>query len=260
VRIAFFGDVVGRPGRRAVEKFIPLVREKFGCEIMIANVENAAGGIGITEKAYRELSGAGLHFMTTGNHVWDKKEGVAILDRMSDIVRPANYPPSAPGRGFGFVETKEYRIAVLNIQGRVFMPPIDCPFRTADACLESISKEADIIVVDFHGEATSEKIAMGWHLDGKVSLLVGTHTHVPTCDHRLLPGGTGYVTDIGMTGAYDSVLGVQKDAVLDRFITMRPVRFSVARKDVRSDILIAEIDESSGRTVSLKHTQMKMEE
>jgi len=260
LKIAFFGDIVGKPGRRAAAALVPRLREEYKIHLVFANVENAAGGFGVNEKTIKELKAAGIDFMTSGNHIWDKKEGLEILDSAGFIVRPANFPGFPPGRGYGFAETDFGPVGVLNLQGRVFMPPIDCPFSAAGKLIADLERKCKIIIVDFHGEATSEKIAMGWHLDGRVSLVVGTHTHVPTSDQRILPGGTGYVTDIGMTGSYDSVLGVEKKAVLQRFLTMRPVRFDTAAGDVRADIIIGEIDEKSAKTVKLEHIQLKIED
>ena len=260
MKIAFLGDVVGRGGRRAASKASPAIKEEHGIDLMIANLENAAGGFGITTKALNELELAGIDFFTSGNHIWDKKEGVRLLDERRNIVRPANYPGNAPGRGFRMIEVKGISIAILNIQGRVFMPPIDCPFRTIDSCLERIGSESPIKLVDIHAEATSEKIAMGWYLDGRVSLVLGTHTHVRTGDVRVLPKGTGYVTDVGVTGSHDSVLGVTKEIVIKRFLEMRPARFEIATKDLRCDYVVADIDESTGETRTIEHLQFKVED
>jgi metallophosphoesterase (TIGR00282 family) len=260
LKVAFFGDVVGRPGRRAVAKILPSLKEEHGIELAIANIENIAGGIGISEKTVKELDAAGFNLYTSGNHVWDKREAIDLLERRDDILRPANYPGYPPGKGYIVTGINKTRVAVLNLQGRVFMPHIDCPFQAAMRILREVEGKSDVIIVDFHGEATSEKIAMGWFLDGRISLLVGTHTHIPTKDARILPKGTGYVTDVGMTGSYDSVIGMEKQGILERFLTMRPVRFEVAKRDVRSDILIAEIDNVSGKAMTLEHLQIKVEE
>ena len=259
MKIAFLGDVVGRAGRRTAADAVPRIREQHGIDLMIANLENAAGGFGVTEKALSELERAGIDFFTSGNHIWDKREGVALLDAVSHIVRPANYPPGAPGKGFRVTRVGDTPVAVVNIQGRVFMPAIDCPFRTIDKCLEQIGDGCSIKIVDIHAEATSEKVAMGWHLDGRVSLVLGTHTHVPTGDGRILPNGTGYVTDVGMTGPYDSVLGVSKTKIIQRFFDMRPTRFETASGDLRCDYVVAEIDASTGRTTAMEHLQMTVD-
>ena len=260
MKLAFLGDVVGRGGRRAAAHAVAAIKEEHGIDLTIANLENAAGGFGITAKAVNELDRAGVDFYTSGNHIWDKKEGVGLLDERKNIVRPANYPGNAPGRGFRVIERNGIPVAILNIQGRVFMPPIDCPFRTIDACLDKIGSGCPVKLVDIHAEATSEKIAMGWYLDGKVSLVLGTHTHVRTGDARILPGGTGYVTDVGVTGSHDSVLGVTKEIVIKRFLEMRPARFEIATKDLRCDYVVADIDESTGKTRSIEHLQMKVED
>jgi metallophosphoesterase (TIGR00282 family) len=260
LKLAFIGDVVGKSGRRSVVDVIPRIRNEHRTDLIIANAENSAGGFGITRKSVEELERAGVDFFTTGNHVWDKIDGVRLLDEKENIVRPANYPGDAPGRGVAVVGGTEGRVAVINLQGRVFMPPIDCPFRTADRLIAELPEDVRIVVVDMHAEATSEKIAMGWHLDGRVAMVLGTHTHVPTRDGRILPGGTGYVTDVGMTGSYDSILGVKKDAVIQRFFTMRPTRFVVSGLDRRCDFVVAEVDDDTGKTTSFQHLQIKLED
>jgi metallophosphoesterase (TIGR00282 family) len=259
LKLAFIADVVGKSGRRSVADAAPRIRREHGIDILIANAENSAGGFGINGRCLDELESAGVDFFTTGNHVWDKIDGVRALDERANIVRPANYP-DGPGRGMAAVPGTDGRVVVVNLQGRVFMPPLDCPFRTVDALLKDLGPEPRIVFVDMHAEATSEKIAMGWYLDGRVSVVVGTHTHVPTSDERILPGGTGYVTDVGMTGSYDSILGVKKDAVISRFLNMRPTRFEVAGRDRRCDFVVAEIDEGTGRTLSFQHLQIALED
>jgi len=260
VKVAFLGDVVGGSGRRAAAGALERVKESHGIDLVIANVENSAGGFGITEKALAELERAGVVFFTSGNHVWDKREGVPLLDERANIIRPANYPGNAPGRGFRVIRVNDTPVAVLNLQGRVFMPAIDCPFRTVDRCLEQIGDGCRVSIVDVHAEATSEKMALGWYLDGRVSLVVGTHTHIPTSDERILPKGTGYVTDVGMTGSYDSVLGVSKRIVIQRFLEMRPARFEIATQDLRCDLVVADVDDATGRTRSIEHLQIKVED
>jgi metallophosphoesterase (TIGR00282 family) len=259
VIIAFLGDVVGKSGRRAVAAAVPHIRSAHGATLVIANAENSAGGFGINIGSIEEMSGAGVDFFTTGNHVWDKREGMALLDAREDIVRPANFPAPAPGRGAALVPGLGGNVAVLNIQGRVFMPPLDCPFRAVDRLLAELPETARIRIVDFHAEATSEKIAMSYYLDGRASLVLGTHTHVATRDARILAGGTGAVTDVGMTGSFDSILVVRKDEVIERFLVMRPTRFEVAGTDVRCDYVVADIDEETGRTNTLVHHQFAME-
>jgi metallophosphoesterase (TIGR00282 family) len=260
LKIVFIGDIVGNSGRKVLGELLPGIRIRHGADLIIANAENSAGGFGLNAKSINEMSKAGVDFFTTGNHVWDKREGVALLDSEENIVRPGNYPGESPGIGGRVIQYGGVPAAVANVQGRVFMPPLDCPFRWIDSYLEAISHQTKIIIVDVHGEATSEKIAMGWYLDGRVSLVVGTHTHVPTRDCRILPGGTGYVTDVGMTGSYDGVLGVRKDAVLERFLSMRPTRFTVAKMDLRCDYVVADIDEATGKTVSIEHLQSTLED
>jgi metallophosphoesterase (TIGR00282 family) len=243
-----------------IAHFLPNLKKEKNIDLAIANVENAAGGFGITEKSIAELHRAGVDFFTSGNHIWDNKGGVAVLDANDNIIRPANYPADAPGAGYRIVKVGEHSIAIVNVQGRVFMPVIDCPFRAVDRIFKTVRDQCSIIVLDIHAEATSEKIAMGWHLDGRASLVVGTHTHVPTKDCRILPKGTGYVTDVGMSGSYDSVLGMEKEGVLQRFLQMRPSRFQVAKKDLRCDYILAQIDPSTGLAVGIEHLQLCKED
>ena len=258
--IAFIGDVVGRPGRRTVEKVVPRLKEERDVDLIIANLENAAGGFGITQKALGELERAGVDFFTSGNHIWDKREGVELLTTRNNILRPGNYPGTDHGTGFRVISVRDTAVAIFNIQGRVFMPPIDCPFRTIDRCLRNVGDGCNIKIVDIHAEATSEKRAMGWYLDGRVSVVLGTHTHIPTSDAQILPNGTAYVTDVGMTGANDSVLGISKEPIIKRFLEMTPTRFEVAHRDLRCDLIVFDIDESSGKTRNLEHLQMKVED
>ena len=257
--IAFIGDVVGQSGRRMVAHVLPRLRNDHKADIVIANAENSAGGFGFNPPGIAEMEAAGVDFFTTGNHVWDKREGIPLLENRPNIIRPANYP-DAPGRGMQHVPGTDGRVAVINLQGRVFLPPLDCPFRTVDRLLSELPRETRVVVVDMHAEATSEKIAMGYYLDGRVSLVLGTHTHVPTKDARIFPGGTGYVTDVGMTGSNDSILGVRKVDVIERFLNMRPTRFEVARDDLRCDFVVADIDETNGKVRRLEHLQCAMED
>src|SRR4030043_493076 len=213
------GDIIGHPGRRALRKCLPRLREKYSPDFIVANAENAAGGVGITEEIGTELLGL-VDFLTSGNHVWDKKEALPYLDREPRLLRPANYPSPNPGRGsYILMSTRGWKAGVLSLQGRVFMGPLDCPFRVADGEVAKLRAVTPIIVVDFHAEATSEKQALGWHLDGKVSALIGTHTHVPTADERILPRGTAYITDVGMVGGYHSVIGIRPEQAVARFLT-----------------------------------------
>ncbi|GAV23117.1 TIGR00282 family metallophosphoesterase [Carboxydothermus pertinax] len=227
MNILVLGDIVGRVGRKGVKEVIPKILEKYSVDFIIANGENAAGGNGITPEIAKELFAMGINVLTMGNHTWDKKELFAIINDETRIIRPANYPPGTPGQGYGIFKVKGKSIAVVNLMGRVFMSDLDCPFRKMDELLSELHK-ADYIVVDFHAEATSEKVALGWYLDGKVSLVFGTHTHVPTADERILPGGTAYITDIGMSGPINSVIGVKTNLVLQKFLTQMPQRFESA--------------------------------
>ena len=253
MRILMIGDVIGQPGREAVRRILPGLKQEKSIDLVIANGENTAGGFGLTVETASELLDSGVDVLTSGNHIWDKKEFIPYLDDAQGdglpVVRPANYP-DAPGVGV----IRRKGVAVLNIMGRVFMPPLDCPFRTADQLLEELRSEEEtpIIIVDFHAEATSEKQAMGWYLDGRVSGVFGTHTHVGTVDARILPGGTAYLTDVGMTGPVDSVIGSDTRAVLDRFLTSMPQRLEVAKGPCTFNSVLVEVDEQSGRSVHLE--------
>jgi metallophosphoesterase (TIGR00282 family) len=249
MRVLMVGDVVGRPGRDAVSQLLPELRSSLAIDYVVLNGENAAAGRGLTEKIARELFSAGVDVITSGNHIFDVREFVPALDHDWPLVRPANYPPSTPGRGLACVG----KLAVVNLMGRVFMPmPLDDPFRAADALLDELD-ESFIVVVDFHAEATSEKQAFAWYLDGRVSAVVGTHTHVPTADARVLPGGTAMVTDLGMVGARDSVIGDDVTSVLDRFLTSIPSRLPVASgNEVSFNSVLIDVDEATGRARSIE--------
>ncbi|MFS0637253.1 TIGR00282 family metallophosphoesterase [Mesobacillus foraminis] len=227
MRILFIGDVVGSPGRDMVKEYLPKLKEKYRPTITIINGENAASGKGINEKIYRSFLEWGAQAVTLGNHAWDKKEIFDFIDSAKYLVRPANLPPEVPGKGIAYLKVNQDEVAVINLQGRTFLPAIDCPFKKADELISEARERTPIIFVDFHAEATSEKLAMGWYLDGRVTAVIGTHTHVQTADNRILPEGTAYLTDAGMTGPYDGILGVQREAVLKRFLTSLPVRFEV---------------------------------
>jgi len=253
VRILFIGDIVGKPGRQAVSRELHRLVDRHLVDLVIANGENAAGGFGITEETAKDLYGCGIHLLTSGNHIWDKKDALDFIDREKNLLRPANYPQGVPGRGSGVVTTAAgIRIGVLNLEGRVFMNNIECPFRTADREVALLRQETTVILVDFHAEATSEKIALGWYLDGRVSAVIGTHTHVQTADERLLPGGTAYISDAGMTGAFDSVIGVRKEEPIERFLTQLPVKFEVAKNNLRLNGVVIEVDESSGTALGIE--------
>ena len=250
-RILFVADGVGRPGREAVVALLPGLREELQPDLVIVNGENSAGGFGLTGKISKELQKAGADVITTGNHVFDQREFAAELPGLTNVLRPHNYPPGAPGTGFCVVEAAGQQVLVMNLMGRLFLNDIDDPFRSADAILAANS-EPKIAFCDFHGEATSEKCAMGWYLDGRVSAVVGTHTHIPTADHRVLPGGTAYCTDVGMVGPRDGVIGVDKEAVLKRFLTGVPHRFEVAAGTVTFNSVLVTIDSRTGRATSIQ--------
>ncbi len=242
------GDIVGKPGRRAINEFLPGLCHEFNVSFVVANGENAAGGLGITLSTTQELLDAGVTVVTTGNHVWAKKEIIPYLDSELPIIRPLNFPPSVPGRGYIVINN----VMVINLIGRVFMGEYDCPFRTMDAFLAEHGDKAKVILVDFHAEATSEKVALGRYLDGRVSAVVGTHTHVGTIDSRILPKGTAYVSDIGMTGPIDSVIGDNVDLVLQRFLTRMPHRLSVGEGNAFLDAVLLDVDAKNGRARTIQ--------
>ena len=250
--VLFLGDIIGRPGRRALKKFLPDLLEKYSPALVVANGENAAGGIGITPDICRQLL-AQVDVLTSGNHIWDKRDAIEYLDQEPRLLRPANYPSPNPGKGIYAFEAKEgFQVVVLNLQGRVFMEPIDCPFRAADRELRLLEDRNAIILVDFHAEATSEKQAMGWYLDGRVSVVVGTHTHVPTADEKILPQGTAYITDVGMVGGYESVIGLKKEQAIQRFLTSRPQRFEPEKRGLMFSYVFIEADTQTGKAVSIR--------
>jgi metallophosphoesterase (TIGR00282 family) len=253
MRILFVGDVIGKPGRRVLARQLPKLVDERRTDYVIVNVENAAGGFGVTPDVLSELAELPIDCMTTGNHVWDKKEAAALLELEPRLLRPANYPAGNPGRGLHVGETSGgVRVATINLEGQVFMRQLDSPFRAADALLGGLDPDVRVIFVDFHAEATSEKQAMGRHLDGRVSAVVGTHTHVPTADERVLPGGTAFQTDVGMTGPYDGVIGFRADRVLERFLLQTPTSFEVAKRDVRLAGALIGVDESTGRATAIE--------
>lgn len=254
MKLLFIGDINGKPGRDCVERFLRN-RKESGMEydFIIGNVENAAAGFGLTKEVSLALFNLGLGCQTSGNHIWDKKEIYSFFEVEPRLLRPANYPSGAPGYGYNIYElNNDLKIAVINLQGRIFMWNIDCPFRTADRIIPELKEKANIIFVDFHAEATSEKQSLGRYLDGRVSAVIGTHTHVQTVDERILPGGTAYITDAGMTGPYDSVIGVEVEDALYRIITCVPNRFTIAKGDIRFAGLELDIDEESGKALSIK--------
>jgi len=252
IGLLFIGDVIGRPGRAALKEFLPRLKEKYNPNVVIANGENAAGGIGITDSVSKELL-SHVDVLTSGNHIWDKKEAVSLLERNPRLLRPANYPPRNPGQGtYIFEAWNGQKIGVVNLQGRVFMEPVDCPFRTADDILVKLRVETPVILVDFHAEATSEKQALGWYLDGRVSAVIGTHTHVPTADEKILPDGTAFLTDIGMVGGYDSVIGIKKEQAVERFLTARPQRFEPSKMGMVFSAVHISVEAATGRAVSIQ--------
>jgi metallophosphoesterase (TIGR00282 family) len=255
LRILFVGDAVGRTGRQAMAKLLPGLRHELRLDLVIANGENAAAGRGITPPVAEEMFRSGVDIITTGNHIWDQKEIIPYLDSPAPILRPLNFPPGAPGRGI----LQEGAVTVINLQGRVFMANIDCPFRVADQALGGLSP-ASIIIVDMHAEATSEKIAMGWYLDGRVSAVLGTHTHVGTVDARILPRGTAYITDVGMTAAIDSVIGDNIDGVLQRFLTAMPVRLQPATGKAILNSVLVDIDDQTARARGIERVDRETDD
>lgn len=255
--ILFVGDVVGSPGRDMIHTYLPKLKAKFNPALTIVNGENAAGGKGITEEIAKDFFEAGAQTITLGNHTFDQRDIGDYLDRAKNVIRPANYPPDVPGKGYTIVNINNTKVAVINIQGRTFLPSLDCPFRKVDEIIEKVQKETSIIFVDFHAEATSEKEAMGWYLDGKVSAVVGTHTHVQTSDERVLPNNTAYITDVGMTGPRDGVLGMKKEAVLYRFLTTLPTRFEVTKEgSTQLNAVLVTVDKQTGQAQSIKRIRI----
>jgi 2',3'-cyclic-nucleotide 2'-phosphodiesterase len=248
MKLLFVGDIIGKPGRRALQNILPRLVDHHRADFVVVNVENSAGGFGVTPDVMAEIADLPIDCFTTGNHVWDKKEGVEILNRDPRLLRPANYPEGNPGKGLYIGETAAgIPVAVMNLEGQVFMSNVESPFRVADRLLQQVGTKAKVVFVDFHAEATSEKQALGFHLDGRVSAVVGTHTHVPTADDRILPNGTAYLTDVGMTGPYESVIGMRVDKVLKRFLLQTPSSFEVAKRDVRLAGVVIDIDEDTGK-------------
>lgn len=251
------GDVIGSPGRKAVQQLVPSLRQEFGIDLVVANGENSAGGFGITYDTAQDLLAAGVDVITTGNHVWRKKEIIPYLQEDLPILRPSNFPPGVPGRGSLTVGNT----MVVNLMGRVFMDALDCPFREANRIIQETSglSSPGVVLVDFHAEATSEKQAMGWYLDGRVSAVVGTHTHVATADARILPEGTAYVSDLGMVGPINSVIGTDPNAVLEKFLSQTPQHFTVAKGPVVFNSVLIDIDEASGKSSSIQRVDRMVE-
>jgi len=252
VRILFIADVIGKPGRQVVKNILPRIIREENIQFVIANCENAAGGFGLTPKISGEVFSVGVDIITMGNHVWARKEISEIIEE-ENILRPANFPSEVPGKGWAIIQVSNgIKVGIINLMGRVYMSTLECPFRTADRIIQEISKQTKIIIVDMHAEITSEKVAMGWYLNGKVSAVIGTHTHVPTADERILPQGTAYITDVGMTGPLDSIIGIKKEIILKKYLTQMPIRFEVARDDLVFAGAVVEIDEKTGKAKSIR--------
>jgi len=262
MNLLFVGDVVGSPGRRALAEALTGVIDRHKIDFTVVNIENAAGGFGLTVDLFEDLSRMPIDVFSSGNHIWDKKEIYDSLNSSDRLLRPANYPPGNPGRGATVQTTASgIPVGVLNLQGQVFMPAnADSPFRVADEELAQMEKSgAKVILVDFHAEATSEKIAIGWYLDGRVSAVIGTHTHVPTADETIRPGGTAYLSDAGMTGAYEGVIGFSKDRIIEKFLSQTPRTFETAKRDIRLSGAVVGVDETTGKATSIERVQVRVD-
>ena len=260
IRIAMIGDIVGRPGRKILQEKLPRLIDEHHLDAVIANGENAAGGFGITPEIAEDIFQCGVDVITSGNHIWDQKKIEPYIEEQPRLLRPANYPAGNKGRGDVIISSKnvpEIKIGVISLSGRIFMGPLDCPFQTVVPLIEKMQAETKVVIIDFHAEATSEKMAMAWYLDGRVSALVGTHTHVQTADERLLPGGTAYITDLGMTGPMDSVIGMKEDRVISKFLTARPNRFEVASGNIQLHGVLIEVDEEQGVAQRIARIKLK---
>jgi metallophosphoesterase (TIGR00282 family) len=256
MKIMMIGDVYGEPGRAALTRLVPRLREQHHADFIVVNVENSAGGFGVTQPIAESVLDLGVDVLTTGNHVWDKKDTAGWIGKENRVLRPANYPVGTPGAGYVTVKAGPHRVTVINLMGRVFMNPIDCPFRKAEAILEAVGSETPIRLVDFHCEATSESVAMGWWLDGKVSAVVGTHRHVQTADERVLPGGTAYITDLGMTGPTDGVIGVDREQILQRFLYQMPIRFETAKGPAALHGVVITVDPDTGKASDIERLRV----
>ncbi|MDD4357594.1 MAG: TIGR00282 family metallophosphoesterase [Smithellaceae bacterium] len=259
MKILFIGDIVGKPGRRAVKELLPSLVAGHDVDMVIANCENAAAGFGVTREVVEELYDSHIDVLTSGNHIWDKKEVMEFIDDYESLIRPANYPAGVPGAGSVLMPTASGQyVGVLNLAGRIFMQPVECPFTVAKKEIARLKSRTSIIIVDIHAEATSEKKALGWYLDGEVSAVLGTHTHVQTADNEVLPNGTAYISDAGMTGPFDSVIGVKKDTIIERFLTQIPNRFDVAKNDIRLQGVVIDIDGQSGSANAIERISVKL--
>ncbi|MCK9614298.1 MAG: TIGR00282 family metallophosphoesterase [Candidatus Omnitrophica bacterium] len=258
MKILFLGDIVGKPARIYLKELLPSLRKSLSLDFIVANGENAAGGSSITPDTASDLFNSSIDVITTGDHIFKKQESKQVLETM-DVVRPLNYGELAAGRGYLIKEVSNKKIGVVNLLGRVFMPPMDCPFRAVRNIIEDLRSKVKVIIVDMHAEATSEKLAMGYFLSGKVTAVVGTHTHIPTADERIIDDFTAYITDVGMTGSFDSVLGREKHQIIERFVTNMPVRFNLAQGDVRMQGVIIETDDTTGKALSIKRVEYKQD-
>ena len=257
MNILFIADIVGKPGRWAVSQLLPDLLRTHQIDFAIANVENAAGGFGLTREIAKKIHSYGVDCLTSGNHIWDRKDIYPYLDEDRRILRPANYPPDVPGRGAGIFESASgQKVGVLNIQGRVYIKEIDCPFRVAKEEIERLKGETKVLIVDLHAEATSEKVALGRYLDGRVSAVLGSHTHVQTADETILPGGTAYITDVGMTGPHDSVIGVKTEDALARFLLQIPRRFTLGNRDVKFSGVLVKVDPDTGKATDIERLRI----
>jgi hypothetical protein len=261
MRLLFVGDIVGKPGRDMVRRAVPLLARHYEIDLVVANAENAAGGFGITRETGEAILDSGVHLMTSGNHIWDKKEALEYVALEPRLLRPLNYAAGAPGAGFTVVSTAGgQRVGVVNVMGRVHMPLVDDPFPATARAVEELRQQTPVVLVDFHAEVTSEKVAMGWFLDGRVTAVVGTHTHVQTADDQVLPGGTAYITDVGMTGPHDSVIGVEKEAAIGRFLTGLPARFETATGAPRLNAVLIDADPETGRATRITRLSLSPED
>ncbi|MDP2627223.1 MAG: TIGR00282 family metallophosphoesterase [Candidatus Rokubacteria bacterium] len=258
VTVLCVGDVFGEPGRKAVQTLLPRLRKQYEVDLAVVNVENAAAGFGVTPLIARTFLDQGVDVMTSGNHIWDRKEVIGYIVKENLLLRPANYPPGTPGTGSVVVKAGPHKVAVLNMMGRVFLPHLDCPFRKADEEIPRLRQDTPIIIVDMHSEATSESQAMGWYLDGRVSAVVGTHRHVQTADERLLPQGTAFITDLGMTGPVDSVIGVEPALAISRFLTQMPNKFEPAKGPAALHGAVIRIDPDTGRALSIERLRVPL--
>ncbi|MCX7919799.1 MAG: TIGR00282 family metallophosphoesterase [bacterium] len=261
MNILFIGDIFGRPGREIAVSLVPQLRQRYRVDFCIANAENAAAGKGLTEVILTQLLSCGIDVVTGGNHIWHKKEIIPVMEKEPRLIRPANLPEGTPGRGAGiFTIADKYNIAVVQLIGRIYLACVDCPFQVIRRELNQLKSQTNMIIVDMHAEATSEKVAMGWYLDGEVSAVVGTHTHIQTADEKILPKGTAYITDVGMTGPHDSVIGVKKEIILKMFLTQLPVTHEVASDDVKLQAVLLTIDELTGKATAISRLSIVNED